>query len=101
MELYKVVIQYRDVVGEEYWNRRMEKHCRSSSTEPFSEPMPPPKTGAIHVAVPGGFGGNPVGRAGDLAIEGVVGADADAEKWQPFVLSVEHVGTVMVDDSTK
>jgi hypothetical protein len=80
MELYRVTISYRRKVNiskpSEYeWVQRI-----------------------AHVAVRPGFGGDPIGKAGDLAVEKVVGPAECWDEFFPTVVLVECLGSVHVEE---
>jgi|GEM_PF-3809445 len=49
------------------------------------------------VAVHGAFGPDLIRRAGEVAVKGVVGEDADPELWQIFISAINYLGSVHVE----
>lgn len=89
MELYRVELEYADVRGMEAWEKSLAGKA--------PQPMPPRKTLTVFVAVRPDWSGDPVGRAGSLAVEKTICTKDSFEKYQPTVTMVQHVGVVLVE----
>jgi hypothetical protein len=92
LELYKVTIEYKDAHAHREWEGLLQ--ARRSGAPP---PMPPRLTRAAYVAVHPDFGGAPLGRAADLALTSIIGERESWQKFEAWVTTVEHVGSVSVE----
>lgn len=101
LELWKVRFSAKDFEAYRQWEKRVAAAAqvqRRISPLPAAGPMPPPKTYERHVAVHGAFGADMITRAGELAIETLIGPRDVWEEHEVIVLSVEHVGSVSVEE---
>lgn len=101
MELFKVRFDTKDFEAYERWEKALEAHLRIRRTEetPFLKPMPEPKQYERYVAVHGAFGMDIATRAGELAIEQLIGPRDTWEKYEVVVRSIEHVEPVTVEEA--
>lgn len=97
MNLYRVSLEWKDILAEKEWEDRLYKATRQSI--PFVDSRPPRKTLDKYVAVIPDFGGSPVARAADLACETVIGGRSYWEAYEVIVLAVQYVGLVSIESS--
>lgn len=86
MELFNVRLEYLQVMA--------------AQLNPGSNPPKFPRADVhVRVAVHGGYGTAAIQRAGEIAIQGVIGS-GDVTEYEPVVLSVSHAGTVYVEGTS-
>lgn len=100
MELFKVRFDTKDFEAHKQWEKALEaflKIRRNEGTQ-FPTPLPPPKRYERYVAVHGAFGVDMVTRAGEAAIETLIGPRDVWEKHEIIVRSIEHINSVTIEE---
>jgi len=99
LDLYLVAISYRDMLGENEWEKTIKRLSANPKWDGSSPPMPERRHAKTHVCVWPGFAGDPLKAAGDLAVKSIIGEGSCADifrDWMPVVESIERVGSCQV-----
>lgn len=97
MELYKVTLSYKDILGEKEWEKDLEHWLKSNpktAIKLFDIPKPESKKWTKYVAVFPDKTEKMLQAAAILAGISVVGPRSEWEKWQVHIENIEHIGNV-------